>query len=90
MRLEQLLAEQERLLQAVMTKQENTDGVLRFGQTCVSASCIAQQYFCEKKVEMQYLHGKVETEAKQLGTEGHETLLIDTVKVKRAELLEQI
>lgn len=88
--LEQQLAEQELLLQEVMTKQENNDGTLRFGQTCVSASCIAEQYFCEKKVELQHIHGKVETESKQLGTEGHETLLADTVRVKRSDLFEQI
>jgi len=88
--LEQQLAEQERLLQAVMTKQEDNDSSLRFGLTSISASCIAEQYFCEKKVEMQYLHGRVETESKLLGTEGHETLLIDTVKVKHAEIFKRI
>jgi hypothetical protein len=88
--LEQQLAEQELLLQEVMTKQKNNKISLRFGQTCVSASSIAEQYFCEKKVEMQYIHGKVETESKQLGTEGHEMLLADTVKVKRVELFERI
>jgi hypothetical protein len=51
---------------------ENKDDFLRFGQSCVSASSIAQQYFCEKKVEMEFIHGKVETESEQLGTEGHE------------------
>jgi len=88
--LEQQLAEQEQLLQEVRTKQGNNDSSLRFGQSCVSASSIAEQYFCEKKVELEFIHGKVETEPKRLGTEGHETLLADTIKVKRAEIFEQI
>jgi hypothetical protein len=39
---------------------------------------------------MQYLYGRIETEAKQLGTEGYDALLTDAVKVKRAELFERI
>ena len=88
--LEQQLAEQKELLQEITTKRKNNDNSLRFGQTCVSASGIAEQYFCEKKVEMEFIHGKVETESKQLGTEGHEELLIDTVKVGREEILKRI
>ncbi len=65
-------------------------GELRFDRSIVIASDIAGQYFCEKKIEMQYLHGKVETEAKLLGTEGHEKLLEGSTEVQREELFRQI
>ena len=65
-------------------------GGLRFERSMVIASDIAAQYFCEKKVEMQYLHGKVETEAKLQGTEGHEKLLEGSAEVGREALFRQI
>lgn len=63
---------------------------LRFGRSAVVASDIAGQFYCEKKVEMQYLHGEVESEAKNIGTEAHEKMTEDSVKVKRAELWRKI
>jgi hypothetical protein len=63
---------------------------LRFGRRVVAASEVAQQSFCEKKVEMQYLHGEIETEAKIVGTEAHGRLLEDTVRVEREELWKKI
>ena len=63
---------------------------LRFGRSVIVASDIAEQFYCEKKVEMQYLHGKVETEAKNIGTLAHEKLTEDSVKVKREELWKKI
>jgi len=63
---------------------------LRFGRRVVVASDIAEQFFCEKKVEMQYLHGEIETEAKIVGTEAHGKLLEDVVQVKREELWQRI
>jgi hypothetical protein len=62
----------------------------RFGRSVVVASDIAEQFYCEKKVEMDYLHGEVETEAKNLGTEAHENLTEDSVRVKREELWRKI
>jgi CRISPR/Cas system-associated exonuclease Cas4 (RecB family) len=61
-------------------------GKLRFNRSAVVASDIAGQFYCEKKVEMGYLHGEVETEAKAIGTEAHEKLTEDSVKVKREQL----
>jgi CRISPR/Cas system-associated exonuclease Cas4 (RecB family) len=63
---------------------------LRFGRSVIVASDIAEQFYCEKKVEMEYLHGKVETEAKAIGTEAHEKLTEDSVKVKREQLWRDI
>lgn len=39
---------------------------------------------------MQYQHGEIETEAKTIGTEAHEKLLQDSVKIKRRELWQKI
>jgi len=36
-------------------------GRYRFGRSVVVASDIAEQFYCEKKVEMQYLNGETET-----------------------------
>ena len=65
-------------------------GRLRFCRSVIVASDIAEQFYCEKKIEMEYLHGEVETEAKNIGTEAHEKLTEDSVKVKRAELWQKI
>jgi CRISPR/Cas system-associated exonuclease Cas4 (RecB family) len=63
---------------------------LRFECAFVRASDVAQQYFCEKKVEMQYIYGRVETEAKSLGIEAHENLLADTTEIEAAKLWQEI
>ena len=65
-------------------------GKLRFDKSTIAASDIAGQFFCEKKVEMQYLHGEIESEAKLVGTEAHERLLEDSVRVKREEMWRKI
>jgi PD-(D/E)XK nuclease superfamily len=69
---------------------ESRESSLRFGRKVVAASDIAAQFFCEKKVEMQYLYGEVETEAKIVGTEAHGRLLEDAVRVKTEELWQKI
>jgi len=73
-----------------LSQKQREKGELRFNRSFVIASDIAGQYYCEKKVEMQYLHGKVETESKNIGTEAHEKLTEDSVKVKREELWQKI
>ena len=42
---------------------------LRFNRSVIIASDIASQYYCEKKVEMQYLIGEVKTEEKTIGSQ---------------------
>jgi hypothetical protein len=84
------LDEFSRLLNEVNQEQESIDNSLRFNRRFLIASDIASQYYCEKKVEMQYLHGKIETEAKTIGTEAHERLTEDAVKIKRADLFKKI
>lgn len=78
------------LLDEVAENAENKRSNLRFNQPAAVASDIAQQYFCEKKVELSYVLGEVETEAKRLGTEAHQTLLQGSEKVQTEELWEKI
>jgi len=70
--------------------QQGKSSKLRFNRSIVIASDIAEQFYCEKKVEMEYLHGEVETEAKNIGTEAHENLTEDSMRVKREELWRKI
>jgi CRISPR/Cas system-associated exonuclease Cas4 (RecB family) len=70
--------------------QNKDKGNFRFNRSMVIASDIAAQYFCEKKLELQYLHGEKETEAKMLGTEGHENLLKDSVEIEGEDMFKRI
>lgn len=63
---------------------------LRFERSTIAASDIAEQFFCEKKVEMQFLYGEIESEAKMIGNQAHEKLLEDSVRVKREEMWQAI
>ncbi len=63
---------------------------LRFDKPYLRASEIAEQYYCEKKVEMTNIHGRVETETKRQGSEGHESLLAESTIVDRGDVLEEI
>jgi CRISPR/Cas system-associated exonuclease Cas4 (RecB family) len=78
------------LVNELAEKRKKGKGDLRFNRHFILASDIAEQYFCEKKVELQYLHGEVETEEKIIGTEAHEKLLEDSVRIKRRELWRKI
>jgi len=78
------------LVKELVKKRGKGESGLKFDRPFIIASDIAGQYFCEKKVELQYLHGEVETEEKTVGTEAHEKLLEDSVKVKRRELWQKI
>jgi CRISPR/Cas system-associated exonuclease Cas4 (RecB family) len=87
---QQQLKEYHSLVEELIRKREESQGALRFSKQVIAASDIAEQYFCEKKVELQYLHGEVETEDKAIGTEGHENLLQDAVRIEMEELWKKI
>ena len=57
---------------------------LRFGRSVIVASDIAEQFYCERKLEMGYLHGEVKTEAKAIGTEAHEKLPFFTTQTPKS------
>ena len=79
-----------KLMDEVNQKQVSSDNALRFNRRFLIASDIASQHYCEKKIEMQYMYGKIETEAKATGTQAHEKLTEDGVKIKRVDLLKKI
>src|SRR4030042_4033591 len=74
------------LLLKELKQDREAGGRLVFGCSMILASDIATQFYCEKKLEMEHVHGEVETEAKTVGTEAHENLTEDAVKVKRGQL----
>jgi len=80
----------EKYLSFLKELTETREGNLKFGRGVVAASEVAEQFFCEKKVEMRYLYGEIETEAKVVGTEAHGKLLEDAVHVRREELWQRI
>lgn len=87
---EHQLEEYNSLLEQLVQKIKKEEGELRFDRPFIKASDIATQYFCEKKVEMEYLRGKIETERKILGAEAHEKLLEGSIKIKRRNLWKKI
>jgi CRISPR/Cas system-associated exonuclease Cas4 (RecB family) len=54
-------------------KEETTK--FRTNISVIPASSIAEQYYCEMKVEQKYIRGEVQTEAKEEGTNLHDNLL---------------
>lgn len=63
---------------------------LRFGLRCLSASEIAEQFYCEKKVELKYIYGRIQTEEMKEGEEKHEETLFTMVPVEREKLWKDI
>ena len=84
------LKEFDAVLEQFRQTREKQDAKLRFNRSMVIVSDVASQYYCEKKVEMQYLHGEVETEEKNIGTLSHEKLEEDAVKIKREDMWKKI
>ncbi|KKM64327.1 hypothetical protein LCGC14_1502480 [marine sediment metagenome] len=63
---------------------------LRFKRNSVIASDVGSQLYCEKKVEMGYLYGTIKTESMVLGSEGHEAITEDSIKVDLKEAWKEI
>ncbi len=70
-------------------KRSRSNQLFRHGISMVPTSGIAQQYYCEQKVEMEYLYGDIETEAKTEGRRLHEQL-IQMTKTTRDDLIKNI
>jgi len=56
---------------------ERRESILRFNVPYLSVSEISQQYYCERKVEMARVLGKIEKEHEIIGREVHEILQRD-------------
>lgn len=64
---------------------------LRFDVPFIPASWIAEQYYCEKKVELRLLHGlEAETEATRMGREAHEELAEQALPGSSEEIARRI
>jgi hypothetical protein len=51
----QQLEKYNSLLELISQKKEKSEGELRFNRCSIRASDVAGQYYCEKKIEMEYL-----------------------------------
>lgn len=69
---------------------EKEGGDLRFEAKFLPVAEVATQYYCEKKVEMGQIYGRVETPKMKIGKDAHELLLKDTVKAKLEQVLQEI
>jgi len=59
---------------AVMDCLHASKGKLRFGRGAISISSIAQQYYCEKALELSFEHPLPPTERMKQGSTGHESV----------------
>ncbi len=64
------------------------EGGLRFGESLVRISTIASQYYCEKKIELQYRYPRPPTVRMKQGAEGHELVTSEAAPLTREEALE--
>ena len=85
-----LLDAQVALLHEIAGRRKNDDTEIRFGRPWVAASSIADQYYCEQKVELRRQLGEIETEVKQRGSKGHEALASEAIETSQEELFQRI
>ena len=86
----QQLKKYNSLLEKILERKEKNEAELRFNRSTIRASDVAGQYYCEKKIEMEYLYGEVETETKNQGTAGHENLLEGSEVVEQEDLWKSV
>ena len=86
----QQLEKYNSLLEKISEKKEKNERELRFNRCTIRASDVAGQYYCEKKIEMGYLYGEVETETKNQGTEAHENLLKGSEAVGQEDIWKSV
>ena len=60
--------------ETVINKLAASDNKLRFGRGTVSISDIAQQYYCEKALHLNYEHPSEPTKGMIDGVDGHENI----------------
>lgn len=66
---------------SILEEIKDSGNLLRFNNKYIKISDIASQYYCEKKVELRYVHGDIDTEEKLLGREGHDEIAQELVEV---------
>lgn len=87
---ERLLDEQTALFHEIAVRRKSRDTEIRFGRPWVAASSIADQYYCEQKVELRRLLGEIETEVKQRGSAAHEELASEALETNQEDLFQRI
>lgn len=66
------------------------EGNLKFNRKSIKVSDIANQFYCEKKVELGYIHDTLRTEEMKIGKEAHEKLIERSKGVKLKEIWKNI
>jgi len=82
------LQEIGRLLQEASRLAESGKSKLRFQALYLGVYEIADQYFCEKRVELARKHGELETEEMRLGKGAHEALTEGFPTIQQEEVEE--
>lgn len=75
--------------QAVIGRLSEGKGNLRFGRRAVKISDVAQQYYCEKALELRYEHPLPPTERMQKGEAGHENITALAEPISREESIKE-
>jgi hypothetical protein len=75
--------------QEVMNRVFESKGTLRFGRNAISISSIAQQYYCEKAVELNHAHPLPPTKKMQQGEKGHENIISAAEPVSKEECFKE-
>ncbi len=75
---------------SILNEIKDNRNSLRFDNRYIKISDIAKQYYCEKKVELEYVHGTIDNEEKLLGREGHDEITQEFVDVTMQQGWEHI
>ena len=73
----------------VMNRVFESKGKLRFGRNAVSISSIAQQYYCEKALELSHEHPLPPTQKMKQGEAGHESVTTLAEPVSKEECFKE-
>lgn len=57
------------MVELLTQRKESEESLLHFDRCSVRASDVGSQYYCEKKVKMEFFYEEVETETKNQGKE---------------------
>src|SRR5436309_868614 len=79
-----------RLRSTVKRISEGKSPTLKHGARVIGVSELANQFYCEKQVELSRLRGKTVTADMMIGRQSHETLLTGTVKISLEGLWAEI
>ncbi len=75
--------------EAVLDSLPEGKGSLRFGRKAVKISDVAQQYYCEKALELRYEHPLPPTERMQKGEVGHESATTLATPISQEESIKE-